>query len=147
MGIKVQHAELPDNLLHEPKGASTASKDTVYIADGAGKGSFKQIDFSIVNFSKGTVDEVVPVDVPDNYTINGAGLLQVPTGMMKDLPYGNNLTIDETNNINKNFVELYKFYEKYKEQLAELETNITNLQTTLNTLIDSLKTSGVLNNG
>ena len=38
----VQHNTLTDPNLHEPKGISTASIDSIYIADGAGTGSWKQ---------------------------------------------------------------------------------------------------------
>jgi len=39
----VEHSQLPDELLHEPKGASTAAAGTVYVADGAGSGSFSKL--------------------------------------------------------------------------------------------------------
>ena len=39
----IEHSELQDNLLHEPKGASTAAAGTVYVADGAGSGSFSKL--------------------------------------------------------------------------------------------------------
>lgn len=39
----VEHSQLPDELLHEPKGASTAAAGTVYVADGAGSGSFTKL--------------------------------------------------------------------------------------------------------
>jgi len=38
-----EHNTLTDPDLHEPKGAAAASADDVYVADGAGSGSFKQI--------------------------------------------------------------------------------------------------------
>lgn len=36
----VQHSTLTDPNLHEPKGASTASNNEVYVADGAGSGNW-----------------------------------------------------------------------------------------------------------
>ena len=39
----VEHSQLPDELLHEPKGASTAAAGTVYVADGAGSGAFQKL--------------------------------------------------------------------------------------------------------
>lgn len=38
----IQHNTLTDPNLHEPKGVSTASVDAVYVATGAGTGSWKQ---------------------------------------------------------------------------------------------------------
>jgi hypothetical protein len=40
----VAHASLTGANLHEPKGAASASADTVYVADGAGSGSWVKID-------------------------------------------------------------------------------------------------------
>lgn len=40
----VQHSALTGASLHEPKGASGASADTVYVSDGAGSGSWVKID-------------------------------------------------------------------------------------------------------
>lgn len=147
MGIKVQHSELPDNLLHEPKGASTASINTVYVADGAGKGEFKQIDLGIVGFTRGDVDNLVPTDISDSIVINGSGLLQIANGTMTDLPYNDVLSVMEVDNINKNFRELYEHTENTNTIITELEQSITNLNNKINELITALKTSGVVNNG
>jgi hypothetical protein len=38
------HSTLTGSQLHEPKGASTASADTVYVADGAGSGAWAKVD-------------------------------------------------------------------------------------------------------
>jgi hypothetical protein len=38
----VQHKDLPNAELHEPKGVSTATLDSFYVADGAGSGSWKR---------------------------------------------------------------------------------------------------------
>jgi hypothetical protein len=47
--MTIEHANIPNANLHEPKGASTASSGQVYVADGAGSGSFTDPeDLSIV---------------------------------------------------------------------------------------------------
>lgn len=40
------HKNLPDNQRHEPKGASTAASDSVYVSDGAGSGVWKKVPVS-----------------------------------------------------------------------------------------------------
>lgn len=40
--MAIQHKDIPDNQLHEPKGAALASPEQVYVADGVGSGSFKR---------------------------------------------------------------------------------------------------------
>ncbi len=57
----VEHSQLPDELLHEPKGASTAAAGTVYVADGAGSGSFTKLP---VNSLDMTVESVTLIPVP-----------------------------------------------------------------------------------
>ena len=45
----VNHSALSDPYLHEPKGASTATAGDVYVADGAGSGSWEDHRRSVVN--------------------------------------------------------------------------------------------------
>lgn len=42
--MAIEHINIPESGLHEPKGASTASSDTTYISDGAGSGSWRKVD-------------------------------------------------------------------------------------------------------
>lgn len=44
--MAVQHKNLPDNQLHEPKGAVTASNGTMYIANGTGSGVWSKLALS-----------------------------------------------------------------------------------------------------
>lgn len=56
----VEHSQLPDELLHEPKGASTAAAGTVYVADGAGSGSFSKLPTTSLDM---TLVSVAPIAV------------------------------------------------------------------------------------
>lgn len=38
--MAIQHVDITDPQIHEPKGASTAAQNTVYVANGAGSGSW-----------------------------------------------------------------------------------------------------------
>lgn len=57
----VEHSQLPDELLHEPKGASTAAAGTVYVADGAGSGSFSKLPTTSLDM---TLVSVAPITTP-----------------------------------------------------------------------------------
>lgn len=57
----VQHASLTGSDLHEPKGADTASANQVYVADGAGSGTWQKITPSQVS----SRTEVVVVHLSD----------------------------------------------------------------------------------
>lgn len=45
--MAVQHRLIPDAERHEPKGASTATIDQVYVSNGAASGSWKELPFAI----------------------------------------------------------------------------------------------------
>lgn len=53
----VEHSQLPDELLHEPKGASTAAAGTVYVADGAGSGSFSKLPTTSLDMTLISINE------------------------------------------------------------------------------------------
>jgi hypothetical protein len=42
--ITIQHKDIPDAYLHEPKGVSSAGASTVYVANGSGSGSWSKVD-------------------------------------------------------------------------------------------------------
>lgn len=44
--MAIQHNVITDPEIHEPKGASTATVDQVYAADGAGSGEWRELPFS-----------------------------------------------------------------------------------------------------
>lgn len=42
--MAIEHRDLPESGLHEPKGVSLAASDRVYISDGAGSGTWAKVD-------------------------------------------------------------------------------------------------------
>jgi hypothetical protein len=46
----IQHSVITDPHIHEPKGASTASNGTVYVANGAGSGTWKVIEIANLDY-------------------------------------------------------------------------------------------------
>lgn len=42
--MSIEHSEIEDPQIHEPKGASSAASKTIYISDGAGSGAWNKID-------------------------------------------------------------------------------------------------------
>lgn len=53
--MAIQHIDIPDAELHEPKGAATATDKEVYLADGAGSGEWRKIresDLDLGTFSE-----------------------------------------------------------------------------------------------
>lgn len=59
----VEHVDITDPNLHEPKGASSASANTVYVADGAGSGTWQKVDESSLDYS--AVLDAIQDDIND----------------------------------------------------------------------------------
>lgn len=70
----VAHADLTGSNIHEPKGADSASADEVFVADGAGSGTFEKITTdsidttSVLNVNKFTLSVVLD-DISTSSTI------------------------------------------------------------------------------
>lgn len=72
----VQHEDIVDPYIHEPKGASAASLDTVYVADGAGSGTWKVLDHDNIDMTD-LVSEI-QADIADGtITLDGKYFLTV----------------------------------------------------------------------
>lgn len=67
-----EHVDIADGERHEPKGASTAAVDTVYVSDGASSGSWRKVN----------ADEVVVADSGALFTATEveAALAEIRTG-------------------------------------------------------------------
>ena len=81
----IQHSQLPDELLHEPKGASTALEGTVYIADGEGSGSFDFLPMSDVAYTRTEVASLTPATITSTVSLDGSSLSQTPDGVLLDV--------------------------------------------------------------
>ena len=68
----VQHKDLPDSDLHEPKGVAAATVGDVYVADGAGSGDWKGLTDSDMDFSDKTKNLYGWIDVADSIYTSGA---------------------------------------------------------------------------
>ncbi len=70
--MTIDHRDLPDAELHEPKGTATAAANAVFMADGAGSGSFN----SHSTFADPDIHEpkgVSTASLGDVYVANGTG--------------------------------------------------------------------------
>ena len=72
--MTVQHADLTGADLHESKGVASAGAGTVYVADGAGSGTWTNLEAANLDFSAFTDGNFVIVTsgVPDEVTLNNA---------------------------------------------------------------------------
>lgn len=139
----IEHKDLPDSLLHEPKGASTAAVGTVYVADGASSGSFQKLPITSLNITIPEIATAVHTNVDDTVSLDGSTLSQTANGSLTDIPSLVNIPQTLTNKINENAAELLRLYNNQKQINQQVSTSLTNLEDKLNTVIDALKGIGV----
>ena len=86
--MAIEHANIPEAGLHEPKGASTAAANRVYKSDGAGSGDWLQVD---LNTLKGTATNSTP---SGRYLVSdgSGGLDEVPAISYGSMVVTNNST-------------------------------------------------------
>lgn len=143
----IEHRELPDELLHEPKGASTASAGTSYIADGEGSGEFKKIPVSSLDITVPAVDDEATGDITNIIAINGNTLAQVATGTLVDLLSYQEIPQEMTVTINKNTVEIYRLYLNLVSIVNSTKEKVSKIDQKLSSVITALKGIGLLKDG
>ena len=139
----IEHSELPDNLLHEPKGASTAVAGTVYVAEGAGSGSFKKLPTTSLDITVPSVPVISHTDISETASLDGSTLSQAADGSLTDIPSLVNIPQTLTNKINENAAELLRLYNNQKQINQQVSTSLMNLENKLNAVIDAIKDIGV----
>lgn len=144
MAGDIQHSALPDSLLHEPKGASTASAGEVYVADGNASGSFMMLPLSNVDFTRTEVTDLTPSTITGTVSLNGSSLSQTPDGVLLDVPAQVDIPVAVTNKINENAAELYRLYTNQATINTDLTNAIYSLETKLNAVIDALQAAGII---
>lgn len=139
----IEHSELPDNLLHEPKGAATAAVGTVYVANGSGSGSFKKLPTTSLNITVPSVPVISHTSIAGTTSLDGSTLSQAADGSLTDIPSLVNIPQTLTNKINENAAELLRLYNNQKQINQQVSTSLTNLENKLNAVINALKGIGV----
>ena len=140
----IQHKELPDNLLHEPKGASTAAAGTTYIADGEGSGEFAKVPVTSLDIAVPSVADLTPTTVAATTTLDSTGLTVTANGVLTDVAASAQVPVSYTTAINKNASETARLFANQETINQNIRTAIYNLETKLNQLITSLKGIGLI---
>jgi hypothetical protein len=141
----IEHSELPDELLHEPKGASTAAAGTVYIADGAGSGSFTKLPTSSLDITAANIVDITPSSIDETIALDGAALAQVADGTLTDVQAFVGIPQEITSKINENAAELLRLYNNQATINQQVSNSIAILETKLNEVIVALKGVGIVN--
>jgi hypothetical protein len=141
----IEHSELPDELLHEPKGASTAAAGTVYIADGAGSGSFTKLPTSSLDITASNIVDITPASIDETIALDGAALAQVADGTLTDVQAYVGIPQEITSKINENAAELLRLYNNQATINQQVSNSIAILENKLNEVIVALKGVGIVN--
>lgn len=155
---RVQHATLPDEYLHEPKGATTALEGTVYVADGEASGSFKKLPVSSLDAIPEVVDNLVDdlndvvtngvvENIADVVNVDGTGLTISSDGTLQDVPYDGVTPIETVDAINKDLAEYYRIFLNVKTISETSKKDIAELTDKINQILTALKNFGVIANG
>ena len=139
----VEHSELPDELLHEPKGASTASAGMVYIADGAGSGSFRKLPPQLLDMVATSIAPVEQTSFEDTISLNGETLSQTAEGVLTDVPAFVGVPQEITSKINENAAEMLRLYNNQAQINMQVAHSINILEEKLNMVISALKGVGI----
>ena len=142
---EIEHSELPDELLHEPKGASTAAAGTVYIADGAGSGSFTKLPTSSLDITAANIVDITPSSIDETVALDGAALAQVADGTLTDVQAFVGVPQEITSKINENAAELLRLYNNQATINQQVSNSIAILESKLNEVIVALKGVGIVN--
>lgn len=141
----IEHNELPDELLHEPKGASTAAAGTVYIADGAGSGSFQKLPTTSLDIASVSIIDITPSTIDATVSLSGDTLAQVADGTLTDVQAFVGIPQEITSKINENAAELLRLYNNQSQINQQVSNSISILENKLNEVIVALKGVGIVN--
>ena len=141
----IEHNELPDELLHEPKGASTAAAGTVYIADGAGSGSFQKLPTTSLDIASVSIIDITPSTIDATVSLSGDTLAQVADGTLTDVQAFVGIPQEITSKINENAAELLRLYNNQSQINQQVSNSIAILENKLNEVIVALKGVGIVN--
>lgn len=140
----IEHKELPDDLLHEPKGASSAAAGTVYVADGNGSGTFKKLIPGDIDAVAQSVEDVDISNIDDLIMITATSLTQVGDGTLQEVIPVEGISQEMFNTINKNTAELYRLYLSLVTINQDLKMALEDSQTKINEIITALRNWGIV---
>lgn len=135
--MTIEHVNISDPEIHEPKGFATANAGDVYMSDGAGSGTLvdtsELIRMGVYNYDDlGTVSSPIAIAVsttPTKLTNDGAGALTILGGALSDVP---NIWDVSTNFFDFTSLNLYDKMD------LRIDLNITT--TSANTVIETFVT-------
>lgn len=134
----IQHSTVTDPNIHEPKGASTASVDTVYVSTGVGSGQWKKLPATALGTTGATLGSTLEVDASGNVIVKQRFLhLVVPSGTLSavsgnttstfSIPAASVVVTDEVITITKPTTQAGLFIAGTKAGVGSITVQIANI--------------------
>jgi hypothetical protein len=139
----IEHSQIPSEHCHEPKGAAEAGVNTVYVADGAGSGSFKKIPLSALDTSTQALNDVDIMPIDDTVMLSATSLTQIGDGNLKEVTPVAGIPSEVFNSINKNTAELYRLYLNQTTINQHTKIAVEDALMKINDIIKALKDWGI----
>lgn len=139
----IEHSQIPSEHCHEPKGAPEAAAGTVYVADGAGSGSFIKIPLSSLDTSTQSLNSVEETSIDDTVMLDATSLTQIGDGHLEEIIPVVGIDAEMFNTINKNFAELYRTYLNQVTINHAVQMAMEDTQVKVNEIIRALKNWGI----
>lgn len=139
----IEHSQIPSEHCHEPKGAPEAAAGTVYVADGAGSGSFIKIPLSSLDTTTQALNSVEETSIDDTVMLDAASLTQIGDGHLEEVIPVVGIDAEMFNTINKNFAELYRTYLNQVTINQAVQMAMEDTQVKVNEIIRALKNWGI----
>ena len=139
----IEHSQIPSEYCHEPKGAAEAASGEVYVADGAGSGSFKKLPVSSIDTVTQNITDVTITEITDTDMVEAPALTQVADGTLEEVTPVAGIDINMFKTINKNTAELYRLYNNQVMINQDVKMYVEDLQHKVNEIIAALKNWGI----
>lgn len=133
----IAHKNLTDPQLHEPKGIAAANEGSVYFADGNGSGEWKVPEFSDIEYTA-----PYTYNVPSLHPVQS--IWNVNYNVMSPVTDGTVADAGDWAQCNKNVKQVGEQCEQLRVNMLNAFVDIATLRNYLNTLIDNLKSSGII---
>lgn len=139
----IEHKDLPDELLHEPKGAFSAAAKQLYFADGLGSGTWRTIDGGKdIHLTNRDLSKEALVEKVATAEIDSEEITNTATGILE--PVSNVYDTVTMNAINHNMSEMVRLHNNQKQINANINQNIDKLYDYVDKIYEYLKTNGFL---
>lgn len=140
----IEHSQIPSEYCHEPKGAAEAASGEVYVADGAGSGSFKKLPVSSIDTVTQNITDITITEITDTDMVEAPALTQVADGTLEEVIPVAGIDTKMFETINKNTAELYRLYNNQVMINQDVKMYVEDLQHKVNEIIAALKNWGIV---